>query len=466
MEYKIDTDAKGATPQESLGKCIHWACSRRGGNNFYGRIINGCGRKPSPGFNTCGVTLDKRGRYLLLWDPDWFHAQTPAFQVLVIVHEAGHLVLRHIERFLTLSRPYPTPVFARLKHVMQIAADFAVNDTVVRPLIDGGGTRFKEFYDATLWPEKWDFERGLSFDEYFHQVLHKLGLDGWTAYGEPSGDGNNPHGFPQWFQDMQAKGHPKVDWMRSFNKSSLGEIDRAIRRAEREARKITQTAVQQTKKSCGSIPGELSGMLEDLLAEPTIPWTAVFYNLIKSRITSKLNESTMYPNVALLHNDEYEPYPGYQSRFSFNIVAAFDTSGSMGDDEVAEAYRELLGVLETEDGVSVHLVHFDSRLQHEEVLTSDSAPELRRNGAQRHGYGGTDFSPPLRYFAHNEQPSEWVHDANREKGQRPMFDLALLFTDGEAPIPLPELEPPMPLTWIITSRGAEQQGMRNVMFIR
>ncbi len=87
---------KSDNPAEALGKALQWACSPRGGNNFYGRVLNGCARKVVPGLNTIGVTLDELGRYVFLWDPVWFVAQDEPYQLLGIVHEAGHLVLRHV----------------------------------------------------------------------------------------------------------------------------------------------------------------------------------------------------------------------------------------------------------------------------------------------------------------------------------------------------------------------------------
>jgi predicted metal-dependent peptidase len=515
MEEENTTDATLA-----LGIAIQWACSPRGGNNFYGRVLNGCSRQIREGWGTCGVTLDKRGRYIFLWDPAWFIKQAKSFQLLVMVHEAAHLVLRHPERTLWLFRNYDLRVKLRLTDIRQIAADMAVNDTAVRPLIGDKRKKFEEHRKKFIWPESMKFPVGKTYDDYFLLLLDELQKNGWSVHpkectckagvpvpmdgagvpspgdtdsdsqdGESSNgtpdenedddnrDGNskpqpgsggspgNPHGYPQFFLDLLAQQHPPVSWDAAFGDASQGQIERAVRRAKREAQHIVRRAVHQTQKSQGLIPGNLSAEIEELLAEPTIPWSVVLFGLVKSEISYKLDESTAYPHVGLLHDDNFEPFPGYQNDYTFNIVAMFDTSGSMANSEVAEAYSELCGVLDTEDGTSVRLIHFDAVIQHEEILSSDSTPKLRQGTITRHGHGGTNFEPPLRYALHQDTETDWVDGAERADEPLGVVDLILLFTDGEASIPFPKLEPDIPFFWVITTQGQEKPEMKRVLHI-
>jgi predicted metal-dependent peptidase len=509
-------EEKSDIPAEALGKALQWACSPRGGNNFYGRVLNGCARRDVPGLNTVGVTIDEIGRYVFLWDPTWFAAQDESLQLIVIVHEAAHIVLRHVERGIQILSGWDAPIQARLKAIFQVAGDMACNDTALRPMIGNQKLRFHEHKEKMHWPEKMNFKNGLSMEDYFLLILQELKKNGWdpdpkksqcngsgsepgSGSGTPnpqsqpvpdsgSGDSNpkdkepqetkngsgggkeekperpNPHGYPQWFQDMLQDKPEFVDWMGPFTKANPGQISRALRRAEREVRQIVRTAVRQTEKSQGLIPANMKSVLEELLTEPTIPWATVLFGLVKHEISSKLDESTSYPAIGLLHSDDFEPYPGYQNSFKFTIVAAFDTSGSMDDSEVAEAYSELRGVLATEDGVDVRLVHFDAALQYEELLDEDSLPHFEKLTV-RHGRGGTNFGPPLRYILHEDEESDWVSGAPRIQEPLGVVDMVLLFTDGGASIPFPELEPDIPFWWVITTRGQAKPKMKNVLHI-
>lgn len=461
------------SPAEALGRALQWACSPRGGNNFYGRVLNGCSRQVQKDLGTCGVTLDLHGRYIFLWDPSWFVKQEKSFQLLIMIHEAAHLVLRHLERNLYIFRNQSIETQHRLADIRNIAQDMAANDVAVRPLIGDKNLRFQEHTHQIVWPESRDYPVDKTFDEYFLMLLRDLEKCGWfvdpkkcTCNTAIPGEGKtNSGGYPQWFFDLLGKQHHPIPWERVFEKASEGQIERAERRARREAQHVVRRAVKQTQKGRGTVPGNLASEIEALLTDPTVPWSVVLFGLVKSEISSKLQNSTAFPSVALLNHDDFEPFPGYQNDFTFTIVAAFDTSGSMSNNEIRQAYSELIGVLETEDGVIVRLLHFDAAIQHEELLSNDSVPELRRGKLSRYGHGGTDFQPPLRYILGCSKDNDWVKSAQRVEQPLGNVDLILLFTDGGAPIPFPELEPQVPFFWVITTHGTEKPEMKRVLHI-
>ena len=45
-ERKNPEDYTEEEKARAMSMALHWLCSPRGGNNFYGRILNGCGRAP------------------------------------------------------------------------------------------------------------------------------------------------------------------------------------------------------------------------------------------------------------------------------------------------------------------------------------------------------------------------------------------------------------------------------------
>jgi predicted metal-dependent peptidase len=429
------------------------------------------------GLDTCGVTIDKEGRYVLVWDPEWFTKQEVAFQILVILHEAAHLVLRHVERGITHQRRINVPAAAAmLQEVWNIAADMAANDVALRSMVEDKTKNFGNYASKILWPEDKDYPRGRSADEYYAWLLRDLKSDGWTPENsDDSNQGNHPgsnsknkqqgngSNVPQWFKNLAGKKTKDTGATGIFDTMTDSEVRRAIDRARREVRRITNAAVKQTEKARGTIPGNIKATVEDLLEDSKIPWQELLRGQLRSVISQKLDESTAYPNVTLLHSDEYEPYPGFQKNFTFNILAAFDTSGSMDDKDFVDCCSELRGLLEKEDGVTVRLLHFDWKIQHEETLTTTDTAQMTHSNT-RYGYGGTSFKSPLRYALHQDEDRDWELGAKRiNQKHRTFFDLMVIFTDGYAPIPLPELDPHIPLFWILTSNGQIHDQMKYVL---
>jgi predicted metal-dependent peptidase len=166
--------------------------------------------------------------------------------------------------------------------------------------------------------------------------------------------------------------------------------------------------------------------------------------------------------------DEYEPYPGYQKDFSFYITIGIDTSGSVGDDEFKDFMSEIFGIMKIKEGVTVRLVMFDAALQFEKVLEHEDQDNFQsRDAYYRYGYGGTDFTPFLRYVSGDLDKNLWVENATQDLEHPPRIpDLVVLLTDGYAPVgpseggPIPMYLPNCPLIWCLTANGKEDPYMQ------
>jgi len=532
----------------AMSRALQWLCSPRGGSNFYARMINGCGRAPRKDLwpPTAAVTLDNHGRYMLVWHPVWFVQQEGPFQLLVVVHEAAHLALQHLEKMLRIRLKLNDNIrYARLQPIMNVAADMAANDIAVRPILETPRTNFAKYRDRFIWPEeaKYNYPTGQSFEFYFNELMKNMQKDGFnpnlqiipmiggcnanqsnqqggssrqsgnskggrgdspdgssksstqntednnrSGQGDKEGDNNKGGGganseelspadglddnYPEWFKDLVRGQNPQnVPWNLDFDEMTSAEIERAIDSAKREAKRITKNAVEQTKKSCGKVPGKFMEAIQDLLEEPTIPWQIVLQNMMRSEVSSKLDESTAYPNPCFFHLEDegMEPYPGFQKNFAFNIACMVDTSGSVSQSEFLDFMAEIRGIMNQEDEVTIRLIMFDHAIQYEKLLGPDDTEKFARDRYQlinRYGYGGTSFTPPLKYMCGRDEEGDWMPNADRE--ENPMTDppdLAILLTDGEAPVgpphgPIPEYLPPCPLIWVLTSTGTENEYMQ------
>ncbi len=524
----------------ALSEVLQWACSPRGGNNFYGRILNGCGRINAKGLGTAGVTITPEGRYLLACDDVWYSKQPRQFQIIVVVHEAAHLALAHVERELHYKqRIVDKKKFRYIHKILNVAMDMAVNDVAVRPFISEQGGKFEECREKLIFPEDREYPPNLEFETYFTMLMkdlkehgfdpnnHELhvnadgskyeegdddgdenekGEGGGGSGGEGEGDeeqedesgGSGGEGegdeeqqsaagggkgsdddydpqkdpnLPGWFKNLlQKQLTVHVDWTQDFDDMTEAEIERASDRAKREAKDIVVNAAKQTEKSRGTLPAGMESVLEGLLDEPSIPWHIVFRGMLKSALASKLLESTTQPNPSLFHleDDGIEPFTGYQNDFTFHIDTAFDTSGSVSDDEFMKFMEELQGIMVAEKGVSVRMIMFDAAIQHEAML--DPQDDFsNRSAYARYGYGGTSFNPAMRRILGKDTKDDWVAQAERITNQQiPQADLVVIFTDGYAPIespdgPVPDLAPPCPFLWALTPSGQSDPAMGSLV---
>lgn len=508
----MEVNSRQVPPEEALSAVLQWLCNPRGGNNFYARALNGCGKQKMEGLRTCAVSIAPTGRYVFLYDPIWYSKQEPEFQLLVVIHEIAHVILRHLERGLTIRNRMENPekFTEKLRYLLNIAQDMAANDTALRPMMNAypSGKKFEQFRDRIIWPESRNYPVGKSMEEYFLLLLqdtentkeeeYTLTL-GISSNGSSSGSGvpadvrvrvaeiankkdngispeeqvddavdeDKGKDVPKWVKELAEKVLTKpIDWEGEFDKMTSIEIDRTINRAKKEVQKIVKTAVEQTERSHGKVPGEIQSQVTELLKEPSIAWQRVLMGLIKSNISSKLDESTSQPNSSYLHleDDGFSPYPGYQHNFTFNLAILVDTSGSVSDHEFTEFLSEIKGLVKAEEGISARLIMFDAAIQHEEIIDGENTTEFNRY-MYRYGYGGTSFVPPLKYACGCDEPDDWDRQATRVTQRMSNPDLVLLFTDGYAPIasphgPVPQYLPSCPLMWVLTPSGQEDPLMQ------
>jgi predicted metal-dependent peptidase len=239
------------------------------------------------------------------------------------------------------------------------------------------------------------------------------------------------------------------------------EIERIISTANTESKQLVKSAIEQTKRSRGTIPYHLEKMFEDLFAEPKIPWHQIFRGYLKTSLSSKLAESSAYPNPALFHLadiGEVEPYTGYQKEFTFNMAVLIDSSGSISDTDYAAFIGELQGIAQAEKGATTTLVYFDSVVQHVEQLDMD--PEKFKNH-HRYSWGGTNFNPPFQYILGLDARVDPSVPAMKRAGK---WDVVIMLTDGEAPIespggPCPQYLPPCPVIWVLVGGGEPHPAM-------
>ena len=498
---------------EPLIQALAWLISPRGGNNFLGRLLSKSIKSPTGVQGTLGVSLGAKGEYKLNWDSIWFNDQDRTFQIMLLIHEAGHLALGHYLRMHRILHTYKDSGLnpKALWLLGNVAADMAINDLLLSPSDLKNGVQYEKFF---IYPSAYKLKEGESLEYYFQKLLQDAlanrdddGDDGdgegkRTSKGQADGDGDGDgdgeedkkgkgqgDGDKDKEEDTEGKGQGDgediankdlqelVDRLMNGNdykefqeEDTEASIDRMLGQKERELRKELAELIAG-QKSQGNVPNALISLIDTLSEEPTIPWKQQLQSVVGTAISTSLEASMSVPNMSMLHlvDEDIEPYPGYQYGFQPQVYIGIDTSGSVSNLEYVEFLTEIKAIMNSVDA-EVKVVLFDAALQKDLLLedTTDDREALR----ERKGYGGTNFTPFLKYCAGKDIRADWENQAgydNRNLNNM-VPDVILLFTDGYAPIygqgaPLPYWEPSCPLIWVLTPNGSIDNNMENVIQI-
>jgi len=161
------------TTTTQLSQSFVYLVSPRGGNSYWAVLINGCDKVYTTEISTLCVSLSPNGRYVLSCNNDFFSKKSDPMKKLILVHEAGHIAMRHIERLcLLLSHVTDPSLRESIVTVYNIAADFAINDSIVRNEKEFAQMLAEEQFDGLL-PEEWGLPTGLSMEKYMHLLVEQ-----------------------------------------------------------------------------------------------------------------------------------------------------------------------------------------------------------------------------------------------------------------------------------------------------
>lgn len=182
----------------NLSRCLVHQVSPRGGDNYWARVINGTDKVYTDTKGTMSVSITRNNRYVLTCHNPFFDRCTVPLRKLVLIHEAGHLALRHLERYIRMLTPIIDP-FVRnaVKALANWAMDFAVNDAILRhekefkdvhrPFKENGQTFKEAIESATAFQESWDTDPkliGKPMDRWIFLLPEEYGLPAGKSFDE------------------------------------------------------------------------------------------------------------------------------------------------------------------------------------------------------------------------------------------------------------------------------------------
>lgn len=314
----------------------------------------------------------------------FFKSLTIEQQISLLAHETLHAALEHSWR-LGIRDP----------QLGNIAMDYEVNALLKENgFADLPGMLYDKKYDG------WPFEK--IYDDLLQQV-NKSKKSG----GSGNGKGNLP------MRDV----HP-----------CPGTKDEQVEARNRMQSKVV-SAARMAEKMQGNIPGAFKRLVENILC-PKLPWHEIMRRFMKS-LNFNDYDWTRPDRHGFFKTGLVQPR--LFSETMDTIVVVIDTSGSIGEKELAEFGFHFNGIRQDANPRKTYLIYCDAAVQGkvEEYDAGQDVPLEARGG------GGTDFRPPFEYVAKN--------------GIVP--DVLVYFTDTYGTFP--EEDPGYPVLWVSATEGVK-----------
>ncbi len=356
---------------------------------FYGHFLLNLRRETSSASShATGITI-RDGVPTLSINPSLFEQYTLGERQALMEHLVKHLLHLHPLRRKGLNR-----------HDWYAACDLAIN-----PGIDG-------LPDDALRPEQFGLEPGLAAEEYYGLLVPPFdtgNLDG-SGYGDGESD------------EQGAAGQGRADVRDAATLDDHAIWDAAdsmpLPLAEEMLCSITRDSL---RGSDGEAPGDIRGVVDDLLRPSAIPWQQVLRQFVATagrvgRTATWTREHRRFDHVT----------PGIRKRHRLNLLVGIDVSDSTNIVELRETFAaELLRIAKGRDA-RITVVYANSRVQRVEAFTG---------AVGRYDGGGfTDLRPLFEYA----------------KTMHPLPAAVVYLTDGIGPAP-EEME--FSTLWVLTAEG-------------
>jgi len=367
-------------------------------------------------------TLATDGKKILI-NPEYFEdVLSPPLRISALCHEISHAMLLHLPRakkFLDLG--FEGDEF----HLVgwNVAGDFYINS-----LLEDCGL---QLHPGWLRDNTWNHEFGL-VDDIYRDILKKYP----PPPPPPPGPGAGGGGMPG---DEEGSGDGDGD--ESEGGSSDNPMDQGTQdthlmpestsQADDDNMKRTVQAAAEVAKAQGLLPGALERFVGDFL-EPQVDWKARLAAIVARVLgTDAVNWSRPHRRRLVATSVWFPRRTGHSAG---TVVVGVDTSGSIGDDEIAAFLGELADILTNTNPQQVYLCWCDAAIGRVDELTtaSDLAVAVK---AGCPGGGGTSFVPVF----------NWCEEENI----RP--DTLIYFTDMYGTFP--SEDPGYPTIWCRTTEG-------------
>jgi predicted metal-dependent peptidase len=346
----------------------------------------------------------------IFYNPEYFAGLKPLERVFVLAHEVYHTVSRHPQRMKHYrneggfrSMPWSVELF-------NVCAGYVINADLVANNI--GMCNPEWLLDPLVKPA--DLVEDV-YEKYAEQMPPQGGEQG-SASGATSGGHQNPTygqsgGGRGGKPDKVAAGQGGV-----FDKVLEPETDPVTGKEDLPDQAEFQEAIARAAgaaKAMGNMPGSFQRLVDEIL-EPQISWREHIRMLITGKVGSR-HETWDRPNRRRIVLNTRNPLdgqntimylPGRRGFGANDVAVAIDTSGSIGDKELAAFRAEVGGILADVRPKRVYVIWCDATVHGVDVVSSlDEARAMSPKGG-----GGTDFRPPFEWLEENQvRPEAFIY---------------------------------------------------------
>lgn len=285
--------------------------------------------------------------------------------VFIAAHEVMHVAFMHFVRRQNRHAQY-----------WNMATDYAINALLKRDNVGKFPEKIKvgDDYITGLYDKRFE---NMSAEQIYDILIEEkppiqMTIDQHVDVQQDKNGQSEKSSVP-------SKGEGKDDGT-YVSKKSKEEIDEI---AERIKENIIASA--QACKMAGKLPDFVERMLDEWL-KPKISWKTV----LRNTITSKIIYDTSFSRPNKRSWDSSFIIPGPLPDETINVGIAFDTSGSMTNEQLKEALSEVRSIMEEYQQFRVLLWSFDTKCDGLKEFTHDNAYEI--DEYRMVGGGGTHIA--------------------------------------------------------------------------
>jgi hypothetical protein len=350
----------------------------------------------------------------------------------VVLHENLHVALKH----LTIGKNF----FEKNQMVANIAADFVVNDIImnIKVKLQGKEERLVDLPSGAMYDEMF---HNWSFPKVFAYLMKELDED--ENNGSRDGEGGGSCDDGEEGSDGQSSGPSKGGGKRKVKVNGKEyDLSKADEHDFTNAKDMTPEKIKEMGDKidkalreggilAGRLGAEIPRAITDMLT-PKIDWRQALAEFLMSFARGADEYTWRKPNKRHLANDYI--LPGVEVESMGELIVAFDTSGSIGDDILNMFASELASLCEVCVPERVRVLWWDTKVHGEQIFEGkyDNLKEVLKPK----GGGGTRVSCVSEYVVNNMIKA----------------DCLLVFTDGY-------LEPSInwttgiPSLWLVTENN-------------
>lgn len=395
-EITFDISDAQTALEEAMMELIH-------NEPFYANLTLNMRRQFTTKFPTLAVNVTDEINLFI--NPYFFKSLNIAERVDVIKHECLHVINNHFVRFRDLEpQIYDDPKSRSLRDrlndqkdasTLNYAADYAINEYLPN-LPKNGINLFDEKGDTIKYPAGTKDDKGKDLSgkpvegrllfvndlkkqipsalneqnfEYYYELLKKE-QDKQDQNGQGQGQGQPGQGKG----DLNSGGKMTLDDHSAWHESGATEDQ-----ITEKVKEVVNKAVEQTSaKDMGNVPGNIMQAIQNLNHVPK-DWRQDIQRFV-ARTTELLIENTRKKR-----NRRYGIiFPGFKILPKLKIAIGLDTSGSVGDEELAQFHSEICRLHHM--GIELHIIECDTKVN--QVYKFDPKKEFKVIGR-----GGTAFKP-------------------------------------------------------------------------